>query len=241
MVNKRVRNAVLGCNLKNDRMISVCFQGKSFNITVIQVYAPTNKTEEVEVERFYEDLQDLLELTSKKDVLFILGDWNAKVGSQETPGVTDKFGIGIQNEAGQRLIVFPRNALVITNTLLQQHKRRLYTWISPDGQHRNQTDYILCSQRWRSSLQSAKTRPGADCGSDRELLIAKFRLKLKKVGKTTRPFRYDLNQVLYAYTVEVRNRFKGLDLIDRVPDELWNEVCDIVQETGIKTISMEKK
>ena len=103
-------------------------------------------------------------------------------------------------------------------------------------------DYILCSQRWRSSIQSAKTRrPGADCGSDHELLIAKFRLKLKKVGKTTRPFRYDLNQIPYDYTVEVRNRFKGLDLIDRVPDELWTEVCDIVQETGIKTIPMEKK
>ena len=102
----------------------------------------------------------------------------------------------------------------------------------------NQIDYILCSQRWRSSIQSTKTRPGADCGSDHELLIAKFRLKLKK---TTRPFRYDLNQIPYDYTVEVRNRFKGPDLIDRVPDELWNEVHDIVQETGIKTIPMEKK
>ena len=109
------------------------------------------------------------------------------------------------------------------------------------GQHGNQTDCILCSQRWRSSLQSAKTRLGADCGSDHELLIAKFRLKLKKVGKTTRPFRYDLNQIPYDYTVEVRNRFKGPDLIDRVPDELWTEVHDIVQETGIKTIPMEKK
>ena len=125
--------------------------------------------------------------------------------------------------------------------LSNKHKRRLYTWTSPDGQHRNQNDYILCSQRWRSCIQSVKTRPGADCGSDRELLIAKFRLKLKKVGKTTRPFRYDLNQIPYDYTVEVRNRFKGLDLIDRVPDELWNEVRDIVQETGIKTIPMEKK
>ena len=104
MVNKRVQNAVLGCNLKNDRMISLCFQGKPFNITVIQVYAPTSNAEEAEVERFYEDLQDLLELTPKKDVLFIIGDWNAKVGSQETPGVTGKFGLGIQNEAGQRLI-----------------------------------------------------------------------------------------------------------------------------------------
>src|SRR5574342_565569 len=113
--------------------------------------------------------QDLLELTPKKDVLFITGDWNAKVGSQETPGVTGKFGLGIWNEAGQRLIEFcQENALVIANTLFQQHKRRLYKWTSPDGQHQNQTDYILCSQRWRSSIQSAKTRPGADCGSDQD-------------------------------------------------------------------------
>ena len=112
---------------------------------------------------------------------------------------------------------------------------------SPDGQHQNQTDYIICSQRWRSSIESAKTRPGADCGSDHELLITKFRLKLKKIGKTTRPFRYDLNQILNNYTKEVRNRFKGLDLIDRVPDEIWMEVHDIVQETGIKTIPKKKK
>ena len=136
MVNKRVRNAVLGCNLKNDRMISVHFQGKPFNITVIQAYAQTSNAEEAEVERFYEDLQDLLELTPKKDVLFIIGDWNAKVGSQETPGVTGKFGPGVQNEAGQRLIEFCQDSeLVIANTHFQQHKRRLYTWTSPDGQH----------------------------------------------------------------------------------------------------------
>ena len=148
MVNKSVQNAVLGCNLKNDRMISVRFQGKPFNITVIQVYAPTSNAEEAEVERLYEDLQDLLELTLKKDVLFIIGDWNAKVGSHETPGGTGKFGLGIWNEAGQRLIeLCQENALVITNTLFQQHKRRLYTWTSPDGQHHNQTDYTLCSQR----------------------------------------------------------------------------------------------
>ena len=117
-------------------MISVRLQGKSFNITVIQVYAPTSNAEETEVERFYEDLQDLLEVTPKKDVLFITGDWNAKVGSQGTPGVTGKFGLGMRNEAGQRLIEFcQENSLVIANTLFQQHKRRLYTWTSPDGQH----------------------------------------------------------------------------------------------------------
>ena len=120
IVNKRVQNAVLGCSLKNDRMISVRFQGKPFNITVIQVYASTSNTKEAEVEEFYEDLQDLLEIYPPKDVLFIIGDCNAKVGSQETPGVTGKFGLGVQNEAGQRLIEFyQENALVIANTLSQ--------------------------------------------------------------------------------------------------------------------------
>ena len=127
MVNKRVRNAVLGCNLKNSRIISVRFQGKPFNITVIQVYSPTSNAEEAEVEQCYEDLQDLLELTPKKDVLFITGDWNAKVGSQETPRVTGKFGLGVQNEAGQRLREFCQgDALVIANTLFQQHEKTLH-------------------------------------------------------------------------------------------------------------------
>ena len=143
----------------------LCFQGKPFNITVIQVYAPTSNAEETEVERFYEDLQDLLELTPKKDVLFIIGDWNAKVGSQEIPGVTGKFGLGVQNEAEQRLIEFcQESTLVIANTLFQQEKRRLYTWTSPDGQYPNQIDYIICSQRWGSSILLAKTRTGTDCG-----------------------------------------------------------------------------
>ena len=148
-------------------MISVRFQGKQFNITVIQVCAPTSNAEEAEVERFSEDLQDLLELTPKKDVLFIIGDWNAKVGSQETPWLTGKFGLGIQNEAGQRLIAFcQENTLFIANTVFQQHKRRLYTWASPDGQHRNQTDYILCSQRWRGSINQQK--------QDQELTVAQI-------------------------------------------------------------------
>ena len=136
IVSKRVRNAVLGCNLKNVRMISVHFQGKPFNIMVIQVYAPTSKAEEAEVEQLYEYLQDLLELIPPKNVLFIRGDWNAKVGSQEAPGVTGKFGLGVQNEAGQRLIeLCQENELVIPNTFFQQRKRKLYTWTSPDGQY----------------------------------------------------------------------------------------------------------
>ena len=161
IVNKRVRTAVLGCNLKNNRMLSVHFQGKPFSITVNQVYALTSNAKEAEVEQFYDDLQDLLKLTIKKDVLFIMGDWNAKAGSQVTPGVTGKFGLGVQNKAGQRLIEFcQKNALVITKTLFQQPKKRLYTWTSPDGQHLNRIDCILCSQRWRNSILS-KNKTGS--------------------------------------------------------------------------------
>ena len=163
-------------------MIPVCFQSEPFNIKIIQVHVLTSNTEEAEVEWFYENLQDLLDLTPKKVVLFIIGDWNAKGGSRETDRVTGKFGLGVQKEAGQKLIDFcQENTVVIANTLFQQHMRRLYTWTSPDGQHQNQIDYILCSQRCRSPIQPAQTRLGADCGSDHELLIAKFRLKLKKV------------------------------------------------------------
>ena len=134
-------------------MFSVRFQGKPFNITGIQVYALNSNAEEAEVGRFHEDLNDLLELTSKKDVLSIIGDWNAKVGSQEIRGVIGKFGFGVQNEAGQRLTEFcQENALVIANTLFQQLKRKLYTWTSPDDQQQNLIYYILCSQRWRSSI-----------------------------------------------------------------------------------------
>ena len=138
----------------------------SFNITVIQVYAPTSNAEEAEW--FYDDLQDLLELTPKKDVLFIIGDWHAKVGSQGIFGVTGKFDLGVQNEAGQRLTEFcQENAVAIANTLFQKHKRRLYTWTSPDGQYRNQIDYILCSQRWRRSIKSQQKQ-------DWELTVAQI-------------------------------------------------------------------
>ena len=155
----------------------------SFSRQTIQYHdnaslCPDSNAEEAEVEQFCEDLQDLLELIPKKDPLFIIGDWNAKAGSQETLGVTDKFGLGVWNEAGQSLIeLCQENAL---NTLFQQHKRRLYTWTLPDGQYWNQIDYILCSQRWRSSIQSAKIRLGPDCGSDHELLIANSDLNWRK-------------------------------------------------------------
>ena len=164
IINKRVQNAVLGCNLKNNRMISVCFQGKPFRITVIQVYAPTNNAKEAEVKWFYEDLQDLPELTPPKDILFIIGDWNPKVGSQEIPGVTVKFGLGVQNKAGQSLTEFwQENTLVTANTLFQQHKRRLYIWTSPDGQYQK-SDWLYSLQPKMEKLyriSKNKTKTGS--------------------------------------------------------------------------------
>ena len=176
MVNKRVRNAVLGCNLKNDRMISVHFQGKPFNITVIQVYAPTSNTEEAEVERFYEDLQDILELIPKKRCPFHHRGLECKSKKSR--------------DTWSNRQIWPWSTKWSTTKV---NRRQLYTWTTPDGQYWNQVDYTLCSRRWKSSIQSAKTIPGTDCDSDHELLTAEFRLKLKEVGKTTKPFRYDLN------------------------------------------------
>ena len=173
---------------------------------VIQVYAPTSNAEEAEVKGFYKDLQDLLELKAPKDVFFITGDWNAKIGSKETPGVTGKIGFGIQNETGQKLIQFcQENTLVIENSL-SNNKREDLT----HGHHQMVNTkirlIIFFAVKYGETLynQKKKKRLGADCGSDHELLIAKFRLTLKKVGKTTRPFRYDLNQIPYDYTVEVK-------------------------------------
>ena len=206
---------------------SVCFQGKPFNITVIQVYASTTNAKEAEW--FYEDLQELLELTLKKDVLFITGDWNANRMARDT-GIIGKFGLGVQDEAGQRLTEFcQENALIIANTLFQEYKKWLYTWTLLDSQYWNQIDCTLCSRRWRSSIESAKTRLRADYVSDHELLIAKFRLKLKKVGITTRLFRCDLNQIPYDHIVKMTNRFKGLDLIECLKNiyiMYINNICD---------------
>ena len=158
-------------------MTSVHFQGKSFNITVIQVYAPTTNAEEAEVEWFYDDLQDFLELTSPKDVLFITRDWNAKVGSQEIPGVTCKLGLGVQNEAGQRLTEFcQENALVRANTIFQQHKRRLYTWTSPDRWSMLKSDLLYSLQPKMEKLYTvSKNKTGSWPRSDHKLLIVKFR------------------------------------------------------------------
>ena len=193
-----------------------------------------SNAKEDEVEQLWR-LTKLYRANIKKDVLFIIGDWNAKVEIQEISRVTGKFGLGVQNEAGQSLKEFcQENTLVIANTHFQLHKRQLYTWTSTDDQYQHQTDYTLCSQIWRSSLQSAKIRHRADYGSGHELLIVKCRHKLKKVVKTSRSFRYDINQISYYYTGEVMSRFKGLDWVDRVPEDLRKDVHSIIPEAVTK-------
>ena len=185
------------------------FQGKPLNITVIQVYATTSNAEEAETKQFHEDLQDLLKLTPKKDVLFVTGDWNAKVGSQEIPGVIRKFGLRVQTEAEQRLIESCQENTGHSKHLFQQHKRRVYVWTSPDCQYLNQFDPILAAKDGAALYSQQKQDQELTVATDHELFMAKFRLKLKKVRKTTKPFSYDLNQIPYDYPVEVTNRVKG--------------------------------
>ena len=223
-------------------MISVHFQDKPFNITVIQVYALTSNAEEAEVEQFHDDLQDLLELTPKKRCSFHYRGLECK--SRKSRNTWSNRQIWPSSTEWSRTkanIVLPREWTGHSkHPLPTTQEKTLHMDITRWSTAKSHWLYF-CSQRWISSIQLGKTRPGSDCGSDHELLIAKFRLKMKKVEKTTRPFRYDLNQIPYDGTVEVRNRSKGLDLIDRVPDELWTEVRDIVRERGIKTIPKKKK
>ena len=256
MVKKRVRNAALGCNLKNDIRISVHFQGKPFNITVIQVYVPTSNVEEADVERFYEHLQDLLRCNTKKICPFHYRRLECK--SRKSRNTWNNRQIWPWSTEWSRA----KANRVLTRECTGHSKHPLLTTqektvqISPDSQYRNQTDDILYSQRWRSSIQSAKQDqdltwtqimaqimnsllPNSDLnwrtdhGSDHELLIAKLRLKLKKVGKTTRPFRYDLNQIPYNYTVEVTNRFKGLDLIECLMN-YWRRFMTLYRRQGLR-------
>ena len=218
-------------------MISLHSQGKPFNITGIQVYALTSNAEEAEVEQFYEDLQDLLELTPKKDVLFIIGDWNAKVGSQETWSNRQIWPWSTEWSRAKANRVLPRE--------LTGHGKHPLPTTQEKTLQMDITRWSIAKWDWLYFLQPkmqklytvSKTRLGADCASDHELLIAKFRLKLKKVGKTTRPFRYDLNQILYSYTMEVRNRFKRLDLIEW----LKNYGRRFVTLSVIKTILRKRK
>ena len=237
ILNKKVAKSVIGYVFKDDRIISFRIQGRPTNLTIIQIYAPTTEAEESTITKFYMGLQQILEDLPKNDAILIIGDWNAKVGEAEVPGVVGKYGLGKQNEAGEKLIEFcQENSLVIANTCFQQPKRRLYTWTSPNGQHRNQIDYILCNRRWKSSITSVKTRPGADCGTDHELLLANFKIKLKRYNKVSKTTKLNVQNIPHSYNVEIKNRFAELELIGREPEELWQEIHQIIHEEAKKNI-----
>ncbi|XP_042856752.1 craniofacial development protein 2-like [Penaeus japonicus] len=205
--NKMVANAVLGFNPLNDRIMTLRIQCKPINVTIVQVYAPTTAAEETEIEEFYEQLQEVTESIPSQDIVIIMGDFNAKVGSREEKPMTGKFGLRDRNTSRDMLVDFcAANDLCITNTMFKQHNRRLYTWTSPNGDYKNQIDYILVKNRWKSSIIATKTLPGADCGSDHELLIANLKVRLKKVKKENQPVRYDLQNISNEFTVEVENK-----------------------------------
>ncbi|PIK36297.1 endonuclease/exonuclease/phosphatase family protein [Apostichopus japonicus] len=222
--NKTTAASVLGYNPVNDRMISIRLDGHPVKTTNIQVYASTSAASDEDTQNFYGRLQDLVDSVPRGDALVIMGDWNAKVREEAVAGISGRHGLGERNEAGERMLDFcEANRLVISNTLFQQPTRRLYTWTSPDGQYRNQIDYILVRKRWQSAVKSANTLPGAYCGTDHELLVAIIHIKLRKVKKQDRVYKYSLNDIPERYNIEVKNSFGELDLSEREPDELWQE------------------
>ncbi len=218
---------VLGYNPISDRLISIRLQAKPVNISIVQVYAPTSTADESTIDSFYQELQDTINRLPRRDIIILMGDFNAKVGNDlDSNDTIGKFGLGKANERGERLVDFcTENEMTITNTLFKQHPRRLYTWVSPDGKTRNQIDYIIIKKRWRSSVTVTKTYPGADCGSDHQLLVADIRSRLKSVKRDTPPRRYDVSQISEQYRVEVRNSFQMLleQEEEWTPNELWEQ------------------
>ncbi|XP_061463080.1 craniofacial development protein 2-like isoform X1 [Rhineura floridana] len=242
IVRSDVAKAIKSYNAKSERVISMRFNGRPINITIIQVYAPMANTEAEELERFYAEVQEEIDHTPKQDVLIIMGDWNATVGNREELGIVGRWGLGYRNEAGERLVQFcEANNLFIANTCFQQPKRRLYTWTSPNGQYRNQIDYIIGRRRWKSSILSAKTRPGSECGTDHKLLISEIKVKLKKNEKAITMPKYNFSNIPEQYKGQIRNRFEALNLVDGEPEERWSEARDIIREECKKTTPLGKR
>ena len=237
---------LLGYNPISDRILSIRLQGKPQNITLIQIYAPTTAADEEEIENFYNSLQIVMDKISSKDITIIMGDFNAKVGTERTDEekyIVGPHSLGIRNEAGDRLITFcTENDLVVTNTMFKQHPRRLFTWISPDGKTKNQIDDILVQRRWRSSIMSAKTLPSAECDSDHQLLAAKLKIKLKKLFKGSRPLRIDTSNITEEYKVEIKNRFEILMAVQEElsPDELATNAKNIFISAAKDLIPLKK-
>ena len=212
ILSQETTKSLIGYNPISDRIMKIRIQAKPHNVTVIQCYAPTNLASEEEMESFYNSLQETVDIIPNRDVKFVMGDFNAKVGKQDTPNATcGKFGLGQQNERGEDLIDFcSSNNLTITNTLFQHHPRHLYTWIAPDRKTRNQIDYIIFSKKWKNCLKNVRTRPGADCNSDHQLLTVDIKIKLKKIDQPAPPMRLDYKSLCEEYQITITNKFEAL-------------------------------
>ena len=241
-LSKTTTGMMLGYNPISDRILTVRLHGKRRNITIIQIYAPTSTAPEEEIENFYIKIQDTLEKSHKQDIKIIMGDFNAKVGVERTEDerkTKGPFSIGHRNESGEKLVNFCfENNLDIMNTFFKQHPRRLYTWTTPDRKTRNQIDYIITQQRWRTSISSAKTYPGADCDTDHELLVADFKIKLKRIKRNPRPIRFDLRHIPEEYNIEIQNKFEVLMAVqeEMSPDELANLAKTTIISTAKKLL-----
>ena len=234
---------VLGYNPVSDRIISIRIQAQPINLSIIQVYAPTSTASDDDLEYFYNQLQDTLDGIPKRDIIMITGDFNAKVGEgvqhEDETMAMGPHGLGSRNERGSTLVDFClANRLTITNTIFQQHPRRKYTWISPNGLVRNQIDYILIRSRWKSSIKIAKTLPGADISSDHQLLISDLRIKLKMAKSSPKPRRFDLQHLDDNYSVETRNLFQKLLVTEEgtTPEELWLDIKDSILRAATKHV-----
>ena len=207
--------------------------------TIVQIYAPTSSAEEEDSDAFYDKVRSVLDQIPNGDILYIIGDWNAKVGKELSIDITGNFGLGKRNERGDKLVEFcSRNDLRIMNTFFKLHPRRLYTWISPENSTRNQIYYILCKSRWKSSIKRVTNLQGADCGTDHNLLIDYIKVNIKGSMQTQI---YDVEKIELDYSVEIKNRFNALQTEDRTPEELWNDIRTILIETANKKVPKVKR
>ena len=243
LLSKATAKSLIGYKPVNDKIITVRLMGQAKNITLIQVYAPTSASTEEELEEFYETLQKEIDSKKRQDILIIAGDFNTKVWrmrNKEENGTVGNAGLGERNERGEIFVDFAlANQLAIKNTMYQKHPRRLNTWTLPDGNTKNQIDYILLEKRWTTTMQGITTKPNADCETDHELLVATMKLKLKHKKKFTRPIRYDLQEIKEEFNIETKNRFEALleDIEEKEPDEIANEAKRIFMETAEKHLN----
>lgn len=243
IVHNKVAKSIMEYRTINDRCIVLRIRAQPVNITLIQIYAPTADAEEDIVNEFYESVQQEVDKVSSYDLLVVMGDWNAKIGAAAELPVVGKYGLGKRNEAGDRMVEFcEANRLMISNTMFQQHSRRLYTWTAPNKLYKNQIDYICISQRWKSAISSVKTKPGADCGTDHQLLTGVIQVKLCKCPRQISPPKYDVENIAPEFKIHLNNRFAALASFeeDTTPEELWNEIKTTITNACAKHLKIKK-